>query len=354
MKDKKKVIKEITLGVSISVISFLAINYKNTKEQPFKLKNERKPSSVLTLKKSPKKSKKKEVSRIKHIKTDKKSIYQIKNEVKTLEAYKNMVKYPSYSTPINKKQKIDFIEKQLKPDIKMALGEKNPLIQFKAWSEKNFYNENDRIKINAVLTMKGESQNSKITAEFDSGIRKELSLTDNGHYELVIDPKDVNSGKNSVKIFANFKDEIFVMLSRFNYSKSNIELLENKNAELDSHGNLVFKNQAKVKTKGNYLIEGILYHNGKMIAKAHSIKSFTEGKNTIDLKYYGYLFYENQLSGSFELKNLQVSLMDENLGSKSIEFFTPNLKTKEYYWDQFNSSPYNNEIIQDKITALSN
>ena len=174
-----------------------------------------------------------------------------------------------------------------------------------------------------------------------------------GHYVLIVDPSLLKTGQNSVRILTKYQNESFEILSRFHYCASDIELLGEGESSLSSQGDLLFHHEVNVLSEGNFLFEGILYQNGKMVAKAHIVKSLSEGLNLVDLKYYGFLFYDRMLSGSFELRNLQVSSIDENLNSKNIQFFNPRIKTKNYFWDQFNSTPYNNEIIQDKIKKLT-
>ena len=311
MKNRKKTIKFIFLSLSVFLAIFIINNFNSVEEKKEKYVK-RKPSSVNISKNKILEVKKVVETKILR-KKNKRSFYQATNKSKTLKAYKSMAHFPSYSTPIHPKQKIDFIEKQLKPDVKHALGAENPHIQFKAWSEKNFYNESDKIKMNAILSHKGKSQKSKVTALFDSGIKKDFSMDQKGHYVLIVDPSLLKTGQNSVRILTKYQNESFEILSRFHYCASDIELLGEGESSLSSQGDLLFHHEVNVLSEGNFLFEGILYQNGKMVAKAHIVKSLSEGLNLVDLKYYGFLFYDRMLSGSFELRNLQVSSIDENL-----------------------------------------
>lgn len=359
MKDKNKVLKEITLALSLSAITFLAINYKNSPVVRREKKIKRTPSSVVSSNGQLANHNQKKVKKLldKRNKKNGHSLnkaFTVSNEKKTLETYKKMVHYPSYSTPIPKTQKVDFIQKQLKPDIKQVIGDKNPTIQFQAWSEKNFYNESDKIILFANLTQKGKSKDSRVIAKIENKTSMIFEKDNKGRYFLELDKKLLIEGKNTIQISTDFKGESFSILSRFSFSKSKLELLDQKSIHLDSEGNLKFQNSVKVEKEGNYLVEGIVYHKGEMVAKAHSIQNFKVGEDLLELKFYGYLFYEKKISGRFEIKNIQVSLIDENLSNISTSFFYTKLVSKEYYWDQFNSMPYSNEVIQDKIIALSN
>ena len=285
----------------------------------------------------------------------KKDIFMITNREKTREIYQEMINYPDYSTPVDHKKSIDYIENKFAPDIKQILGNNDPSVTMVAWSEKNYYSLKDEvIRFYAIFSRKGKNINAqKIKASLNSGVEIQFQSQSLGYYMGELDISQIKTGQYLLQIDANAGGETLTAVSGFKVEGQYYEFDKMKRSFLDSNGNLVFEHQVHILKAGTYLLEGLLYDSrGKIIASAHNAVELAQGLQTINLNFYGYIFYKKKMSGPFNLKNIQLAYVDENLVNHGEQLVVLNAFTDKYDWDQFNSSPFNNPIIDEKLADL--
>ncbi|OFZ25018.1 MAG: hypothetical protein A2381_13160 [Bdellovibrionales bacterium RIFOXYB1_FULL_37_110] len=287
--------------------------------------------------------------------TTEKDILLMTNRQKTKAIYSEMLNYPDYSMPVDHKKSIDYIESKFAPDMKQVLGEKDPRVVMISWSEKNYYSTKDEaIFLYAFFHKNGKRINAQmIKARLDSGLEIQFQPRSQGEYVGKLDISYIKTGQYLVQIDAKAAGENLTAVCGFKVADQYYEYEKMKKVFLDSNGNLVFEHQVNILKAGTYLLEGLLYDSrGKIVASAHNAVELVQGIQTINLNFYGYIFYKKKISGSFNLKNIQLAYVDENLVIHGEQLVRLNAFTDRYSWDQFNSEPFNNPVIDDKLAHL--
>jgi len=277
------------------------------------------------------------------------------NREKTKEIYHEMMNYPDYSAPIDDKKSIDHIESKFSPDVKQTLGENDPSVVMVSWSEKNYYSIKDKvIRFYALFSKSGKSINAQnIKANLNNGLEVPFRPQALGEYVGELGISQIKTGQYMMQIDANVLGETLTSISGFKVEDQYFEYKKMEKSFLDSTGNLIFKHQVNILKAGTYLLEGMLYDSqGKIIAGAHNAVDLTQGVHSINLNFYGYIFYKKKMSGPFNLKNIQLAYVDENLATYGEQRVILNALTDKYEWDQFNSEPFNNPVIESKLNQL--
>ena len=277
------------------------------------------------------------------------------NREKTIEIYREMMNYPDYSSPIDYRKSIDHIESKFSPDVKQTLGENDPSVVMVSWSEKNYYSIKDKvIRFYALFSKNGKSINAqKIRANLNNGLEVPFRPQTPGEYVGELSISQIKTGQYMMQIDADVLGETLTSISGFKVEDQYFEYKKMEKSFLDSNGNLVFKHKVNILKAGTYLLEGMLYDNqGKIIAGAHNAVDLTEGVHFLNLNFYGYIFYKKKISGPFNLKNIQLAYVDDNLATHGEQRVILNALTDKYEWDQFNSEPFNNSVIDSKLNQL--
>lgn len=272
----------------------------------------------------------------------------------TKNAYKKVLDYPSNTQPLDPRLTVDPIAQKLKTQKNSVLGihsHKNELVAF---MPKSYFTQNEKsAPINIKTTSENSFVNTELTLVIDNKESIKLHPSKIGNYQYELPLNTLSEGSHMVTVVAKFNDEEVINQLHFRLDSSLVEFVKSNSTEIDSQGNLVFSNDYHFFENGTYLVEGTLYtEKNELIGKAQTFVKANQGIQSVELSFYGYLLYQLQESGRFNLKNIQINQVDENLVTrgnfmKQIDQITPHLS-----WDQFNSRPYNNELVQDKLSML--
>jgi len=173
-----------------------------------------------------------------------------------------------------------------------------------------------------------------------------------GLYELVIPAEELKEGKIYFTINAkNNQKQTFLQLAA-QVNPQYFEYLNFIDSGLNAMGDLFFNHSIRFHKMGNYLIEGILYQRNTPLLKTHTIIKNTHGDQVVNLSFHGYYFFKNKVKGEFQLKGIQITKIEDSLASKGDQYIPLNLVTEDFHWEQFNSRPYINPTIEQKINNL--
>jgi hypothetical protein len=228
---------------------------------------------------------------------------------------------------------------------KTLLQGKNPIIQLKT---KFNYKGEDIFPAYTIIVKNHKDMNTPLLIK--KGIKKSKlsfklnSMLEAGDYIIQIEatPNGLNS---QYPLMASSSFKVSPRFTQFqNESKD----------EVDSKGNLHYKALYKVMTKGYYNFEAVLNsQDGTPIALIENIVKLEEGVNWVDLPIHGYLFHKLNYAGSFIVTHQRLRKVKPNLSLWSNKIEVLDYETRSYSLSEFNSSPYENKVLLDKIKRLS-
>ena len=268
--------------------------------------------------------------------------------------YKKMSQYPTTSRPLNPQWDIDPIENKYGPQTHDDHGLDSFERTLSTSMDKSYYSTHDK---DIVLNISTFFSNAPVPSEIKIIRNKKWVLTpyqlDEGQYKLHLSPSEIGVGTHHLSVHAFIRDEEVVSQVSFRVDEHYVDDKGQSKAELDQEGNLVFSHSFDFLKVGNYLIEGTLYDSeGQLVAKANSTIQNADGLQSIELNFYGFIFYEQKLSGPFELRYVEVTKLDDNLASSGNQLFTLSKKSPSISWDQFNSAPFQNQEMLKKLSHL--
>ena len=247
----------------------------------------------------------------------------------------------------------DRIAHKFKTKKKVSLGEKDPNYSLEVIPSHYYLDKKmDSYHIKLRTHYKGQPIASQIAVRDENNLNYPIRSDAPGVYEVRINPKDMPQGKKYFSISAKIpQSEAFASLST-QVNAHYFDHLKVVESDLDAHGDLFFTNRFHFYTAGNYLLEGTLYHEGRPFAQTSQLFKNKEGFQDLTLSFHGYLFYKEKVEGRFELRGLQVTKIEDDLKSVGDTYLNLEQKTTSYKWDQFNSKPFENEVIRQKINSL--
>ena len=268
---------------------------------------------------------------------------------KTLQKYEKMKDLPSGLIP---NKEVDLLLNKFTPQKKQALSNTGNL-QLEVLPSHYYISSEEQYILTIHSSYKSAPTNSKVTIKSDSfEINPKAIAT--GYYEIPISSQNLKPGKNYLTITATTHgEEAFASLS-LQMNPHYFDFISSLDSGLDPEGNLFFLEQFNFLEKGDYTIEGVVYHKGKPFAQVSKILRNVVGVQDVELNFYGHLFYNNKVEGVFQLKSLQVTKITSNLASTGDSLLNIQHQSPSIEWEMFNSKPFENEAIIDKIKTLRN
>jgi len=307
----------------------------NTKETTL-----REPSSIshreaeIKVKKSKRlnKQKKEEASNQKRIANSKKK-------------YLYFSKYPHTSTPVDSEKAEDHLKQRYinEPEV-LSLED----VEIKLWSEKLYYNKSIE-KVNVFFQLDQEYDERLIipSLEFEGKkIPLKKMAKKRNLFQVEINEKLLSEGNYRVTLIIDKKEAIS---TSFAIREHYFSYKGFKKDEITSTGDLLFTTLFDIYMPGDYLIEGTLYYNNKIIAQGENIVSLNTGLKNIGLSFYGKILYQKEIDGNLVLKNVSLSYINSDLSSKNFGLIESNIKSGNYQFDQFHNRDYNDEVLLSKV-----
>ena len=274
---------------------------------------------------------------------------------KSIAVYRKVMDYPSSTQPLDSFFTKDPLEQKTLIQQKSVLGLDSQTNELAAQIPKSYYTlEEEIIPLSIQTTTENSLVNTPLTLIIDNNKQLNISPLQTGIYQADLPLAEMSEGSHTLTIIAKFKNEEVINNLYFQVNKSLVEFVKTDNADIDPEGNLFFSNYFKFIEAGTYLIEGTLYtDDNQLIGKAHTISKVQPGVQTVYLSFYGYLLFQKRVSGNFILRNIQINQVDERLVTRGNYVKQINQRTPYLTWEQFNSKPYNNELIHEKLSLLS-
>ena len=257
--------------------------------------------------------------------------------------------------------------------VEMTLGN----LQLKGWKDKEHYIiAEDEVTLYLEVYDKGQKISAASVEADIYNAQKELvtkvsyqNVGDNTYaaiFNLGSGLTENAAGKYYVAVKAEIGEEGVVakkgsgstnkmahLFDTFSYQFRKAKFRNRITDELTSDKNLLFKARFNVYEEGQYIIQGTLYDkDNKLVALSEKPLELSVGTHWVPLEFYGYLFHDQKLNGPYYLKNIALNFVKKNLASVNHELNQPNYKTQEYQWEQFNSVPYNNSVMQYKVNQI--
>lgn len=292
------------------------------------------------------------------------------------EIYDSMEKYPPTSYPILKDNvKISPLEAKYTPETKELSNPNNRDLKLKVWAPSIFYQNANEVLINAQILVHNSSVPGSIDAKVFNDNNEQVgsfvNTYHNNYYELKLNNPDSSGFKNLTQKTENFL--VRITATPENYQPQNTEdafvsttysfalthyyakYLETITEKLNATNDLIFYALYDIAKKGTYIIEASIFNSSENLkASAERVITLEAGKQWIPIEFHGYIFFHNKLSGPFKLKNFALHAVNEsNLSTIKGKLVTSNFLTKKYAWDDFNSTPYTNELLNEKKISLS-
>jgi hypothetical protein len=268
------------------------------------------------------------------------------SNIESQRIYKKMSNFPHTSSPV-KEGTNDSMEIKFKPTSStLFISNKK---SYKLSMSKSYYSLNEEVLFyveaidhdipdNGLIlaTLRSTKMNVPLERVSARKYKGRINALKDGNYSLLI---NINSKIQTLN---------FAMRKRY------YEFKEVSEDYITSDGNLNFNLAFKAFQAGNYLLEGHLYYNNEYIANAHEIHSLENQKGTqfIDLEFYGKILSDRLIKGKLELRNITLSPVEKELKTINVMLISPNYKTKEYQFDQFNSLAFNNSVITEKLKFI--
>ncbi len=269
----------------------------------------------------------------------------------TLTKYKSLKDLPPGLIPL---RKIDKLAEKFIPKSKSSLGKNAKLLLEIIPSHYHLDQSIDKsysIKIRTIN--KGTPASAQLEVRDEQGEAYPISTLGGGLYQMKVAANQIKSGKTYFNIMAkNSHDEAFASVALEAHSHY-FDFIGHQDQGIDAQGNLFFANQFHFYERGNYLIEGVLYHKGKPIAQTSTLLQRVRGEVTANLSFHGYFFYRDKLQGEFQLRGIQVTQVDDSLASSGDQYIEMNQVSTQRHWEDFNSKPHYNEVIHNKINKLT-
>lgn len=340
--------------VSVSLLAFILVNLNILikDELPHSNKLSRHPSSTEEAQEDSIELPKGSDSNIQNITQLPKKLDR--NVQKSIDVYKRMLLYPASTQPLDSRLTVDPIEQKLLPQQKSVLGLRSHTNELLAQITKSYFTlEEKSVPIHIETTTKNSYVNTLLTLVLDNKKSLNISPLQTGIYQFDLPLEGMSEGSHTITVIAKFQDEEVTNLLHFQLNKSLVEFVKANSADIDPEGNLVFSNYFNFLEAGTYLIEGTLYTDeNQLIGKSQSILKVDQGIHPVELNFYGYLLFQRKESGNFFLKNIQINQVDERLVTRGNYAKQINQRTPHLTWEQFNSKPYNNDLIQEKLSLL--
>jgi hypothetical protein len=177
------------------------------------------------------------------------------------------------------------------------------------------------------------------------------SSSNDGKY-MATQPLAELVGRFRVKIEVVLQDGGEIRLTEaFDVSGSGVSYAGKMRDFIDSSGNMKLEFLLDNKRMGHYLLEcSIMSADHQLLAKVESLQLLKAGRQWGAIKAHGGYFYNNRLSGPFHISSLAIKKVDaKTLASSGDSYFAVNSSTDTYSWKRFNSTPYVNENIKEKL-----
>ncbi len=279
----------------------------------------------------------------------------LSNRKRTKEVYQRMLTLPSSTQPLDPRSTVDPLEQKFKAQEKSVLGSHHQGNELVARIPKSYFSKEDiYVPFHIKTLTESAPVNTTLQILINNQETKELNPIQTGIYQYHLPLATMKEGSHMITIIAKFKNEEVINQLHFRLDSNLVRQIKSNFADVDAQGNLVFSNDYEFFEAGPYLLEGTLYtENDVLIGKAQTIFTVTPGIRTVNLEFYGYLIHQRKESGHFNLKNIQINQVDENLVTrgnyvKKINQVTPYLK-----WQQLNSRPFENDLIQEKLSLIN-
>ncbi len=269
----------------------------------------------------------------------------------TLAKYQKVKDLPSNLMAL---QSTDLLAQKFIPERKSALGQQSQLllevIPSHYYLDKNI---DHKYSLKMRTLLKGKPKTVKLSIRDDQGDEYPLAIKGAGLYEMRIDAMNLKEGKTYFNIVATANDdEAFIALS-LQAHEHYFDFIRSQDQGLNAEGDLFFSNIFHFYEKGNYLIEGTVYLDDKPYAQSSTLLKAVSGEVMATLEYHGLLFYRNKIEGRLSLKGVQVTKIDGSLNASADQYLELNQLAPRYQWEQFNSRPYFNEVVHNKINKLT-
>jgi len=261
--------------------------------------------------------------------------------------------YKDFPPQLIKLKNSDLIAHKFETKKKVSLGEEDSKYSLEVIPSHYYLDKlTDNYHIKMRTLYKGQPIASQIEVRDEKNIKYPIHSQGLGVYQVRINPKDLPLGKKYFSILAKTsKAKAFASLST-QVNAHYFDHLKTVESDLDAYGDLFFTNRFNFYTAGDYLLEGTLYYEGKPFAQTSQLFKSIEGHQDLTLSFHGYLFYKEKVEGKFELRGLQVTKIEDDLKSVGDTYLSIEQMTSSYKWDQFNSKPFENEVILQKINTL--
>ncbi len=330
-------------------------NFKNaikiSRDDASKKKNKKKK----TKKKRNKKKISKENRNIDNLSKDKIAVLQ-----SSLQIYKKQSDYPLNSYPTY--SHIDPLAENIQPKAKESEDPESN-VTIKIWKNKNYFLVNED-PIDLFLEVYDNDTKiipEKIIAELYNAEGKKqqeikyIKQNDLTYTSKITISEDQNFilGKYLIKINVINNNKTSYLIDTFSLQNKKVQFKHSVKDNLNSNKNLIINTNFDVYEDGPYLSQATLYdNNNKLSAFSENPVNLGAGNNWIPIEFHGYIFYKNKHSGPFTLKHVRLSYVKPNLSIIRYEAYTPNFKTANYQWNQFNSSAADNTIMKNKVTQI--
>ena len=280
--------------------------------------------------------------------------FKERNLQATIEVYKKMQRYPSTTQPIARGSKVDPIANRVSPHTTRKLGESEEYFEIETFIEKNLITSEDKtLRLELKTFKKGQRQSAKKVTMLIDDRPVLLAPASEGLYQHEILVADWKAGEHKLALVAEFAGEAITSEVLIQKDSLIARHKHRHTPQISSEGDLVFTNDFEFLVAGDVVVEAVLYSTeGELLGKAHQVITVAPGVHPVELSFYGLLFHEAKLSGSVELRHIQLTLVDEDLATKASQVCQLQQASPPFQWEQFRATPFDNPVISEKLARL--
>jgi hypothetical protein len=280
--------------------------------------------------------------------------FEEQNRQASIAVFKKMQRYPSTTQPIAKGSKVDPIAQRVSPKTTRQLGESEVYFEVETTLEKNVITSLDKtLQFELKTFKKGQVTSAQKVTLINNERMVPLTPTSEGVYQHELLVSDWKEGEHRLELVAQFAGE--EIRSEILIQKDTL-IAHHKHShrpKISSEGDLLITNDFEFLVAGDVVVEAVLYSStGELIGKAHQVLTVTPGLKPVELSFYGLLLHEAKISGSVEVRHIQLTLVDEELATKALQVSQLQQTSPSFQWEQFRSTPFDNQVIAEKLARL--